>query len=33
MTNEFKQHALTMACHGQSTRSVAEALGVSENPL
>jgi transposase len=30
---EFKQQALTMICHGQSVRSVAQALGISENLL
>jgi transposase-like protein len=28
---EFKQQALTMVRNGQSPRSVAEALGISEN--
>jgi transposase len=28
---EFKQQALTMVRNGQSVRSVAEALGISEN--
>lgn len=31
--DEFKQQALTMIRNGQSTRSVAEALGISENLL
>jgi transposase len=30
---EFKQQALTMIRHGQSVRSVAQALGISENVL
>ena len=30
---EFKQQALTMIRNGQSVRSVAEALGISENLL
>jgi transposase len=30
---EFKQQALAMIRHGQSVRSVAEALGISENLL
>jgi len=30
---EFKQNALQMIEHGQSVRSVAQALGVSENLL
>jgi transposase len=31
--DEFKQQAVTMIRNGQSTRSVAEALGISENLL
>ena len=30
---EFKRQALTMIRHGQSVRSVAQALGISENLL